>query len=117
MRSHLSVHTPTRPPRWRPAAQRLGTGHRSPLRTSRGEQRPRASSSTAPSGSQRGRLAGIDGLRALAALSILVYHVFISGAASTSAAPDFGATASKAFNWLQSGVTLFFVLSGFLLFR
>jgi len=117
MSPHLGVQTSKGPPGWRPARQQSKTSTRFRLRSSRGAERLQAPSPTEPGRRERGRVAGIDGLRALAALSILVYHVFISGAAKTSAAPDFGASASKAFNWLQSGVTLFFVLSGFLLFR
>lgn len=62
-----------------------------------------------------GRLAGIEGLRAIAASSILVYHVWLYGA-PTRGALDFGPL-TKAFDNLRAGVTLFFVLSGFLLFR
>jgi peptidoglycan/LPS O-acetylase OafA/YrhL len=61
------------------------------------------------------RLPGIEGLRALAAASVLVYHVW------RFAAPD-GRNADL--GWLTPvmphlwhGVTLFFVLSGFLLYR
>jgi peptidoglycan/LPS O-acetylase OafA/YrhL len=65
----------------------------------------------------RRRIAGIEGLRAVAALSIVVFHVWASGPPSERNAPvDLGATGNDAFAWLQSGVTLFFVLSGFLLF-
>jgi peptidoglycan/LPS O-acetylase OafA/YrhL len=61
------------------------------------------------------RLAGIEGLRAIAAGSILVYHVWVDSSPDgttvrlgplTSFMPD-----------LAFGVTLFFVLSGFLLYR
>ncbi len=62
-----------------------------------------------------GRLTGIEGLRAVAAVSILVFHCWLftaSGKASWVIGP-FGALM-----WpLESGVTLFFVLSGFLLYR
>ncbi len=58
----------------------------------------------------RARLAGFDGLRAVAALSVLVYHL------------DFFAPTSP--HWIRSllqqlrlGVWIFFVLSGFLLYR
>lgn len=61
------------------------------------------------------RLAGIEGMRAIAASSIVVYHVWLYGMASRHAV-DFGAV-SKLFANLRAGVTLFFVLSGFLLFR
>ena len=54
-------------------------------------------------------------MRALAAYSIVVYHVWLYGA------PDGGSVdlgpLTKGFDNLRAGVTLFFVLSGFLLFR
>ncbi len=61
------------------------------------------------------RLEAVDGLRAVAAGSVLVYHVW------RFAAPD-GRTAeagalSALLPHLWHGVTLFFVLSGFLLYR
>jgi peptidoglycan/LPS O-acetylase OafA/YrhL len=62
-----------------------------------------------------GRLQGVEGLRAVAALSILVFHCWLftaSGKASWVIGP------LGALMWpLESGVTLFFVLSGFLLYR
>jgi peptidoglycan/LPS O-acetylase OafA/YrhL len=61
------------------------------------------------------RLVGIEGLRALAASSVVAYHVWLYGAANGQSV-DLGAL-SKVFANLRSGVTLFFVLSGFLLFR
>jgi peptidoglycan/LPS O-acetylase OafA/YrhL len=62
-----------------------------------------------------GRLRGIEGLRALAAVSVLLFHVH------RYAAPD-GQPANlgplnQIFENLRAGVTLFFVLSGFLLYR
>jgi len=61
------------------------------------------------------RLRGIEGLRGLAASSILVYHAWLYGAPSGGEA--FGGPAAQVTGNLRAGVTLFFVLSGFLLFR
>lgn len=63
----------------------------------------------------RRRLVGIEGMRALAASSVLVYHVWLYGDPSGRSVPLGAAT--KIFDNLRAGVTLFFVLSGFLLFR
>jgi beta-1,4-mannosyltransferase len=63
----------------------------------------------------RSRLLGIEGARAIAASSILVYHVWLYGAPGSKPV-DLG-LATKLFDNLRAGVTLFFVLSGFLLFR
>jgi peptidoglycan/LPS O-acetylase OafA/YrhL len=61
------------------------------------------------------RLVAIDGLRALAAACVLVYHVW-RFAAPDGDEPDLGA-ASALMPHLWHGVTLFFVISGFLLYR
>ena len=61
------------------------------------------------------RLAGIEGLRALAAVAVLLYHCW-RYSAPTGIPFDFGA-ANAFFLQLQGGVTLFFTLSGFLLYR
>ena len=58
---------------------------------------------------------GIEGLRALAASSVLVYHVWLYGSPNHRTV-DLG-HATRVFENLRTGVTLFFVLSGFLLFR
>jgi peptidoglycan/LPS O-acetylase OafA/YrhL len=59
----------------------------------------------------RGRLEGIEGLRALAATAILAFHVWDETAGVQSGASQ------HLFANLRAGVTLFFVLSGFLLYR
>src|SRR4051794_14188475 len=58
------------------------------------------------------RLVGIEGLRGFAALSVLVHHVTIRLADS-----DRIGWFAQVGDWLTHGLTLFFVLSGFLLFR
>src|SRR5439155_27326489 len=61
------------------------------------------------------RLWEVEGLRAVAAWSIVVFHVWIF---SSPAILDWNLGPLTAFvSPLQSGVTLFFVLSGFLLYR
>lgn len=58
-----------------------------------------------------GRLAGLDGLRAVAALAVFAHHVgFASG---TTFSSRFGGLLAR----LDIGVPVFFALSGFLLFR
>jgi peptidoglycan/LPS O-acetylase OafA/YrhL len=61
------------------------------------------------------RLVGIEGLRAIAATTILVYHVWLYAAPSGHSVHLGPLT--KGFGELRAGVTLFFALSGFLLFR
>lgn len=61
------------------------------------------------------RLAAVDGLRAIAALSVLVYHAWLY----TLPTVDAGRTETAldhAIHELRLGLVLFFVLSGFLLF-
>jgi peptidoglycan/LPS O-acetylase OafA/YrhL len=58
---------------------------------------------------------GIEGLRGLAALTILFYHVWLYGAPGAVEAPL--GPSVKVLAHLSTSVTLFFVLSGFLLFR
>ena len=59
------------------------------------------------------RLVGIEGLRGIAALAVLVHHVTIRLADSDK----IGHPLAQIGGWLTHGLTLFFVLSGFLLFR
>jgi peptidoglycan/LPS O-acetylase OafA/YrhL len=61
------------------------------------------------------RLAGIEGLRAFAACSIVVYHCWLL--ASPTEAPSLGPLGRTVFPNLPVGVTLFFALSGYLLYR
>jgi peptidoglycan/LPS O-acetylase OafA/YrhL len=62
------------------------------------------------SGSATPRLAAFDGLRAVAAVSVLAYHVSLSCGLSRSGA------LAPVFAQLKDGVTVFFVISGFLLY-
>jgi peptidoglycan/LPS O-acetylase OafA/YrhL len=62
------------------------------------------------------RLAGVEGLRGLAATSILVYHCWRYGTPG-GARVDLGLLSRFALPHLPVGVTLFFTLSGFLLYR
>jgi peptidoglycan/LPS O-acetylase OafA/YrhL len=61
------------------------------------------------------RLAGIEGLRAVAACSIVVYHCWLL--ASPTEAPSLGPLSRTVFPNLPVGVTLFFALSAYLLYR
>lgn len=65
--------------------------------------------STAPATSGR-RLPGFDGLRAFAALLVLVYHVVLSCGLSRTGPAAF------LLAQLKAGVAIFFVISGFLLY-
>jgi peptidoglycan/LPS O-acetylase OafA/YrhL len=70
-----------------------------------------AATSSTPASLARGRFAGFDGLRAVAALAIVVLHV-------TSATGAVGATSlGRYFARLDVGVTIFFLISAFLLYR
>lgn len=70
-----------------------------------GDIRPGSDGHAAPA------LAGVNGLRALAAGAVLIYHVWRFGGQADLGALD------RAMPHLWHGVTLFFVLSGFLLYR
>ena len=76
------------------------------------------SESTQPAGLGSGgsRLAGVDGVRALAALSILVWHVWAHPTYANTYGVGVGPF-TKLFANMQAGVAVFFVISGFLLFR
>jgi peptidoglycan/LPS O-acetylase OafA/YrhL len=65
---------------------------------------------------ERSRLVGIEGLRGLAAGSILVYHVWLYSQPRRYLA-DYGPLSRYVFPQLPLGVTLFFTLSAFLLYR
>lgn len=62
------------------------------------------------------RVPGVEGLRALAAGSILVFHTWLYASPGEEQA-DLGRLGHWLFPELPLGVTLFFVLSGFLLYR
>ena len=60
-------------------------------------------------------MTGIEGLRAVAAGSIVIYHVWLYS--SPSGPVDAGYLSRFALPHLSVGVTLFFALSGYLLYR
>lgn len=66
---------------------------------------------------QRPRLSGIEGLRAVAALSVLTYHVWLFTPANGSLPFQLPHRGDRLLFDLRFGLTLFFVLSGFLLYR
>jgi peptidoglycan/LPS O-acetylase OafA/YrhL len=71
---------------------------------------------TPPLARSRGRLTGIEGLRAVAASSIVIYHVWVYSSPSEQPV-DMGYLSRFALQHLPVGVTLFFALSGYLLYR
>jgi peptidoglycan/LPS O-acetylase OafA/YrhL len=62
------------------------------------------------------RLPGVDGLRALAATAVVVQHVW-RFSDPDGFSPDWGVASTAVLPHLRIGLTLFFVLSGFLLYR
>jgi peptidoglycan/LPS O-acetylase OafA/YrhL len=68
-----------------------------------------------PEPSSRAHLPGIDGVRAVAAGAIVLFHVWAIG--SPGGPVHLGPLSRTVFPKLPVGVTLFFVLSGFLLYR
>ncbi len=58
----------------------------------------------------------LDGLRAVAALSVVVFHAFYSVLASYQHTPLLGYDVTFLWSYGQTGVELFIILSGFLLF-
>jgi peptidoglycan/LPS O-acetylase OafA/YrhL len=79
-------------------------------------QQPRAVEDQGAVRPSRGRLPGIDGLRAVAAGSIVLHHCWLYAMPAGSPRPG-GARTAEAFDLLALGVTIFFALSGFLLYR
>src|SRR3954465_13418950 len=69
----------------------------------------------APSGGT-GRAAGLDGLRALAALSVLCFHAWLYGFHNPSAVVR-DSLFDKVMFEMRLGLLFFFVLSGSLLYR
>jgi peptidoglycan/LPS O-acetylase OafA/YrhL len=65
----------------------------------------------------RNEIRALDGVRALAALSIVAYHTLLMQRIDVLALNTYGTLANEAINYLATGVQLFFILSGFLLFR
>ena len=68
-----------------------------------------------PAQARTRRAAGIDGLRAIAALSVLGYHAWLYSMAKPSTAHQ-GSVWAQGAHELRLGLVLFFVLSGYLLF-
>jgi peptidoglycan/LPS O-acetylase OafA/YrhL len=69
-----------------------------------------------PAGRTGSRLAGIEGLRAIAATSIVVFHCWLYSSPSGQRV-NLGPLSRFVFPYLPVGVTLFFSLSAFLLYR
>ena len=76
-------------------------------------QRKRLLAALVPLSAGQGEIYALDGLRAIAALSVVFFHSYYSVTRSVVIA---GQNITFLWNYGQSGVHLFFVLSGFLLF-
>jgi peptidoglycan/LPS O-acetylase OafA/YrhL len=63
------------------------------------------------------RLPGIDGLRAVAIAGVVLTHVFYGVLGPHGEYPDIGPLSDYVLPHMPTGVTLFFVLSGFLLYQ
>lgn len=73
-------------------------------------------STSPPAAAPQPHFAGVEGLRAVAAVSILVWHCYLY-AAPAGERVRLGVLGDFAFSLLPTGVILFFTLSGFLLYR
>jgi peptidoglycan/LPS O-acetylase OafA/YrhL len=80
------------------------------------EPRPRVGPLARIAPSWGPRMPGIEGLRAMAALSILAFHIWLESSPNDGH-PDLGVFDRNVLPNLRSGLTLFFALSGFLLYR
>src|SRR5258708_3372708 len=69
-------------------------------------------------GKQKSPIRVLDGVRAIACLSVLLFHINVAARDFHIWSPihEFGSLGGAAAFYGQSGVILFFVLSGFLLF-
>lgn len=85
------------------------------LSATRSDARPRSRrfSALIPLSSGPGEISSLDGLRAIAALSVMLFHCYYLVTHQVVIA---GQDITFLWNYGQSGVHLFFVLSGFLLF-
>jgi peptidoglycan/LPS O-acetylase OafA/YrhL len=77
--------------------------------------RPSGRSGAGGSAEKESRVAALTGLRGLAAASVVFYHVWYYGAPGSRGFP--AGPLEGVFSRFEVGVTFFFVLSGFLLYR